>query len=280
MNRSIMESLASNDSHNPASETYVHVMNKPIIEPLVSNDLFDQDSEIVHTKNDALDKEILLEARNLCKSYKMGKNSVDVLLNLNLKIYKAEALCIMGSSGTGKSTLLHLLGSLDQPSSGYVFYRGQNIFDKTPDQLALFRNQHIGFVFQFHHLLKEFTALENVMLPVRIAGSSKKQASQKANDLLGELGVDHRKNHLPKELSGGEQQRVAIARALIQDPDILFADEPTGNLDSKNAQMIEDVFFKLHETKNLTLVVVTHDQKFSERFPRILNLRDGQCYDK
>ena len=255
-------------------------MSRLITESSVLNDFHNQNSEIAHTINNSPDKELLLETQNLCKSYKMGKNSVDVLLDLNLKIYKGEALCIMGSSGTGKTTLLHLLSSLDQPSSGHVFYKGQNIFKQTPNQLALFRNQHIGFVFQFHHLLKEFTALENIMLPARIAGNTKKQAAQKASDLLKELGVDHRYSHFPKELSGGEQQRIAIARALIQSPDILFADEPTGNLDNKNAKMIEDIFFKLHEIKNLTLVVATHDQKFSKRFPRILEFKDGQFYDK
>ena len=220
--------------------------------------------------------ELLLEAKNLLKSYKTESQQVDVLLDLNLKVYKGEALCIMGSSGTGKTTLLHLLGTLDQPSSGYIFYKGKDIFDQTPDALAFFRNQNMGFVFQFHHLLKEFTALENVMLPARIAGLSKKEVTQKANFLLKELGVDHRQNHFPRQLSGGEQQRVAIARALIQEPDILFADEPTGNLDNKNAQVIEELFFNLHETKNLTLIVATHDQKFSQKFPRILNLKDGQ----
>ena len=219
----------------------------------------------------------ILEAKNLFKSYKTESQQVDVLLDLNLQVYKGEALCIMGSSGTGKTTLLHLLGTLDRPSSGYIFYKEKNIFDQTPEALALFRNQNMGFVFQFHHLLKEFTALENVMLPARIAGLSKKEVIQKAKSLLKELGVDHRQDHLPKQLSGGEQQRVAIARALIQEPDILFADEPTGNLDNKNAQVIEDLFFELHETKNLTLIVATHDQSFSQRFPDILTLKDGQC---
>ncbi len=219
----------------------------------------------------------LLEAKNLFKNYKTESHKVDVLLDLNLKIHQGEALCIMGSSGTGKTTLLHILGTLDQPSNGYIFYKGKDIFDQTPEALALFRNQNMGFVFQFHHLLKEFTALENVMLPARIAGTPKKEIAQKAKYLLKELGVDHRQDHLPKQLSGGEQQRVAIARALIQEPDILFADEPTGNLDNKNAQIIEDIFFKLHETKKLTLVVATHDQRFSQRFPRILTLKDGQC---
>ena len=221
--------------------------------------------------------ELILETKNLFKSYKTESQQVDVLLDLNLKIYKGEAICIMGSSGTGKTTLLHLLGTLDRPSSGYIFYKEKNIFDQTPEALALFRNQNMGFVFQFHHLLKEFTALENVMLPARIAGLSKKEVMQKAKSLLKELGVDHRQDHLPKQLSGGEQQRVAIARALIQEPDILFADEPTGNLDNKNAQVIEDLFFELHETKDLTLIVATHDQNFSQRFSDILTLKDGQC---
>ena len=219
--------------------------------------------------------EILIEAKQLFKNYKTESHQVDVLLGLNLKVYRGEAICIMGNSGTGKTTLLHLLGTLDQPSSGSIFYKEKNIFKQTPEALALFRNQNMGFVFQFHHLLKEFTALENVMLPARIAGVSKKEVMQKATSLLKELGVDHRQDHFPKQLSGGEQQRVAIARALIQEPDILFADEPTGNLDNKNAQIIEDIFFKLHETRNLTLIVATHDQRFSQRFPRILTL-NGQ----
>ena len=220
-----------------------------------------------------MNENILLEAKNLVKSYQTGQ--VEVLRGIDLKIYKGEALCVMGSSGTGKSTLLHLLGSLDRPSSGQVFYKGQDIFNQTADQLATFRNQNMGFVFQFHHLLKEFTALENVMLPARIRGLPLQEATHKAGVLLRELDVYHRQNHLPKELSGGEQQRVAIARALICKPDILFADEPTGNLDSQNAQIIEDIFFQLHESKKITLVVVTHDQKFSERFSRILRLEDG-----
>ena len=225
---------------------------------------------------DLIERQPLLETKNLFKSYTMGRNQVEVLRGLNLKVHAGDAICIMGQSGTGKSTLLHLLGTLDQPSKGSVFYKGQDVFDRSLDDLASFRNKNMGFVFQFHHLLKEFTALENVMMPARIAGLSKRKAIQKAKYLLKELGMEYRSEHLPKELSGGEQQRVAIARSLIQDPDILFADEPTGNLDSSNAKLIEDIFFKLHAEKQLTLIVVTHNQEFSQKFPHILRLKDGQ----
>lgn len=218
----------------------------------------------------------LLEAKDLFKSYEMGESQVNVLCGLNLQIYDGEALCIMGSSGTGKSTLLHLLGTLDQPTKGHIFYKGKDLSNRSPEELAHFRNQNMGFVFQFHHLLKEFTVLENVMLPAQIAGTSKKVARVRALYLLKDLGVDHRQHHFPREISGGEAQRVAIARALMQSPDILFADEPTGNLDSKNAKHIEDIFFDLHKSKKLTLIVVTHNQEFSQRFSRILRLQEGQ----
>ena len=218
----------------------------------------------------------LLEVRDLFKTYRMGEARLEVLKGLSLKIYEGEALCIMGTSGAGKSTLLHILGTLDDPTSGKVYYKGDDIFAKKPEELAKFRNQKMSFVFQFHHLLREFTALENVALPARIGGQSKKEAAMKAAALLEELDLLDRKDHLPSEMSGGEQQRVAIARALILGPDILFADEPTGNLDSQNEKIIEDIFFKLHETRKLTLVVVTHDQGFSQRFPRVLKLKDGK----
>ncbi len=216
-----------------------------------------------------------IRVNTLIKNYQLGRSKVEVLRGLDLDIQEGEALCIMGSSGAGKSTFLHILGTLDDPSSGNVYYRGQDVFQFKPEKLAAFRNENMGFVFQFHHLLNEFTAAENVMIPARIGGFSKKAARVKAEALLDELGLSERATHLPSELSGGEQQRVAVARALIQSPEVLFADEPTGNLDSQNGKIIEDLFFRLHEERKLTLVVVSHDIAFSKKFPRVLRLKDG-----
>lgn len=216
---------------------------------------------------------ILLEAKCVTKSFPKGSGRLDVLKGVSMHVREGEAVCVTGSSGAGKSTLLHVLGTLDQPSLGKVLFGGNNLTKKSASELALFRNRTMGFVFQFHHLLPEFTALENVLLPCRIAGVS--GAKKEAKDLLGSLGLDDRLNHYPSQLSGGEQQRVAIARALIRSPQVLFADEPTGNLDSQNATAIQDLFFDLKAKKNLTLVVVTHDNQFAQRFPRRLELKDG-----
>ena len=219
--------------------------------------------------------EILLRASNVKKSYPQGASSLEVLKGVDLEIRKGEALCIVGSSGAGKSTLLHILGGLDRPTGGFVYYRNENIFKKSDEDLSSFRNKKMGFVFQFHHLMSEFTALENVMMPSRIAGESKVHAKEKALTLLDQLGLGDRTHHHPSELSGGEQQRVAIARSLVQNPEILFADEPTGNLDSQNGGHIQEIFFKLKEEKNLTLITVTHDLSFAKRFPRQLTIHDG-----
>lgn len=213
--------------------------------------------------------------RGLHKSYAMGSHTLEILKGLDLSIYEGEAISIVGSSGAGKSTFLHILGTLDRPTSGEIFFRDENLFERTDDQLAEFRNQTMGFVFQFHHLLSEFTALENVMLPARIGGVPEKEARRRAEELLQILGLLPRKTHYPSELSGGEQQRVAIARALIQKPKVLLADEPTGNLDTQNSLQIQDLFFALKQRLNLTLIVVTHDMNFASRFPRRLTLRDG-----
>lgn len=218
---------------------------------------------------------ILMDVKCITKSFSKSGEALDVLKGIDLEVREGEALCIMGSSGAGKSTLLHILGTLDRPTLGKVFFEGVDLTRKSSGELAQFRSQTMGFVFQFHHLLPEFTALENVLLPCRIAGDSRSASLEKADSLLNRLGLKDRKDHYPSQLSGGEQQRVAIARALIRGPRILFADEPTGNLDSANAKIIQDLFFQLKQEKKLTLVVVTHDQNFAARFPRRLELKDG-----
>jgi lipoprotein-releasing system ATP-binding protein len=223
------------------------------------------------------DAGVLVAAKNIWKTYYTGEEPLHVLKGVDLDIRKGEAVCIMGSSGAGKSTLLHILGTLDRPSQGSVNYGNQETNTQTTseEKLAAFRNRAMGFVFQFHHLLAEFNALENVMIPARIAKLSKREAKEKAEVLLEQLGLADRMTHFPTEMSGGEQQRVAIARALVLRPEILFADEPTGNLDTANSLKIQDLFFQLKETYGLTLIVVSHDQDFAGRFPRRMVLRDG-----
>lgn len=218
---------------------------------------------------------IILEAKTVTRSYTKGAAHLDVLKGVNLQIHDGEALCIVGSSGAGKSTLLHILGTLDRPTLGKVLFEGVDLTRKSSAALAQFRSQTMGFVFQFHHLLPEMTALENVLLPCRIAGENHRDSLANANKLLAQFGLESRKDHYPSQLSGGEQQRVAIARALVRSPKILLADEPTGNLDSVNAQLIQDLFFELKRQRKLTLVVVTHDLNFAARFPRCLELKDG-----
>ena len=218
----------------------------------------------------------LLEAQNIFKSYPAGSSELHVLKGVSLQIQKNEAVCLLGASGAGKSTLLQILGTLDRPTSGEVFFRGEDIFKMSEEKLAEFRNQKMGFVFQFHHLIGEFTALENVMLPGLIAGGKKSDIAEKAASWLKFMGLESRENHYPNQLSGGELQRVAIARALIKDPEILFADEPTGNLDSENSLKIQQLFFELRQKLGLTLIVVTHDLQFAGLFPRVFKVKDGR----
>ncbi|MCB0342631.1 MAG: ABC transporter ATP-binding protein [Pseudobdellovibrionaceae bacterium] len=220
--------------------------------------------------------EVLIQAKGVKKVYSHGGNQLTVVQGIDLMVHRGDALCILGPSGAGKSTLLHMLGGLDKPSLGQVIYQNENLFKKTDDELAHFRNRSVGFVFQFHHLLKEFTALENVAMPARIGGVPHREARRRAEELLGRLGLSDRKTHYPTELSGGEQQRVAIARALVQKPEVLMADEPTGNLDTENSRNIQKLFFELKEQMGLTLVVVTHDQNFASLFPRQMTLKDGR----
>ena len=220
--------------------------------------------------------EVLISVQNLEKSFKTGKKTLKVLKNLNFGIMKGEMVAIMGPSGVGKSTLLHLMGTLDRPSTGTILFNHTNLFEMNDRRLADFRNKNIGFVFQFHHLLPEFTALENVMMPLLIQGIKRKDASEKANAILVDLELGGRKSHKTGELSGGEQQRVAIARALANDPEVIFADEPTGNLDQKTGEKVHNLLKELKQAKNKTLVIVTHNSKLSSDMDRVLIMDDGK----
>ncbi len=223
-----------------------------------------------------MNEEVILEARKVEKTFSLGQQKLHILKGIDLKIHKGEDICIVGGSGAGKSTLLHILGGLDKPTGGKVFFNSMSLSDKSDDELAEIRNRNIGFVFQFHHLLQEFNALENVAMPARVAGVSAKAANKRAEKLLIDFGLSGRLRHYPSQMSGGEQQRVAIARALMMSPTVLLADEPTGNLDSENASKIQDLFFQLKETWGLTLLVVTHDRQFASRFSTVKTLKDGQ----
>ncbi|MCY4512946.1 MAG: ABC transporter ATP-binding protein [Bdellovibrionales bacterium] len=222
-----------------------------------------------------MEREIIYELKGVSKVYTRGSQSLSVLKNINLKIQKGQALCIMGPSGAGKSTLLHIMGTLDQASSGSVFYRNRELMGFSDEDKAFLRRGKLGFVFQFHHLLSEFTAQENILIPGHFTGRGYKEAVKRARFLMETLGISSRKDHYPSEMSGGEQQRVAIARALMHEPEVLLADEPVGNLDRKNALKIRDLFFDLQRTFQLTLVSVSHDIGFAGAFPRILRLEDG-----
>lgn len=213
----------------------------------------------------------MISAENLIKSY--GK--LNVLKGVSLNISKGEFVTIVGASGAGKSTLLHILGTLDQPDSGQLKIAETDVFKLNDKQLSAFRNKHIGFVFQFHHLLPEFTAIENVCIPAFIAKTAKSEAEKRATELLDFLGLKERLHHKPSELSGGEQQRVAVARALINNPSVVFADEPSGNLDSANAKDLHQLFFKLREQFNQTFVIVTHNEELANMADRKLIMRDG-----
>jgi lipoprotein-releasing system ATP-binding protein len=221
----------------------------------------------------------LLKCTNLTKEYSDGENIVKVLKSINFSINKAEQVAIVGSSGSGKSTLLHLLGALDKPTSGQVSFEQQDIFAFSSNQQATFRNQSLGFVYQFHHLLPEFSALENVAMPLLIAKKPIKQANEMAMAMLDKVGLSHRYRHKPAELSGGERQRVAIARALVTQPKLILADEPTGNLDQKTGESIYQLLSDLREQMHTSFVVVTHDTQLANRLDRSLHLVDGCLTD-
>lgn len=224
---------------------------------------------------------IILSSENITKSYQSAKKvKLEVLKSISVEIEANKISVIVGASGAGKSTLLHLLGGLDRPDSGKVFYEQKNIFDYSNDKLAKFRNENMGFVFQFHHLLPEFTALENVSIPQMIKGVSLKSASENSLRLLEIVGLKDRAEHKPAELSGGEQQRVAVARALANDPKIIFADEPTGNLDSANSDSIHKLLFDLRDNFKKTFVIVTHNPELMKLADIILEIKDGVIKQK
>ena len=210
-----------------------------------------------------------------CKNIRKRYGSLDVLRGVDLEIQKGEVVSLVGSSGAGKSTLLHILGTLDDPDSGEVWLNNQRIDTLKGNALAAFRNRHIGFVFQFHHLLPEFTALENVCIPGWLGHRRKKEVEQRGRELLGLLGLQERINNKPTALSGGEQQRVAVARALINQPDVILADEPTGNLDSANANELHRLFFHLRDRFQQTFLIVTHNEQLAEQCDRIVHMKDG-----
>ena len=212
--------------------------------------------------------------RGVTKNFVHDGLTLEILKGIDLTIQRGEMLSVAGPSGAGKSTLLHLMGALDQPTSGQILYEGKSIIDLSGSELAAFRNQSIGFVFQFHHLLPEFTALENVMMPGLIHNGVRLKSEAEA--LLAEVGLADRITHRPGELSGGEQQRVALARALLMKPSLVLADEPTGNLDSKTSESIHNLFFDLNTRLGTTFLIVTHNREFAAQMPRVVSMEDGQ----
>jgi lipoprotein-releasing system ATP-binding protein len=224
--------------------------------------------------------DMLVEIRGLEKSYRWNEREISVLRGADLDIRAGERISLTGPSGSGKSTFLHVLGTLDEPDAGSVKFAGRDIFAKSPAELATFRNETIGFVFQFHHLLPEFSALENVMMPGWIHRDPRGTVERRGKEMLDLVGLSHRLDHRPGELSGGEQQRVAIARALVAGPKILLADEPTGNLDEENAEAIHDLLDEMNQKTGLTLLVVTHSSSLARRMPRRLHMADGRVMEE
>ena len=217
----------------------------------------------------------MIDVVDLYKTFPMGGRELVVLININLRIQRGELIAIMGASGAGKSTLLQILGTLDRPTKGTVSFDGQNLFQLTEQQQAEFRNKRVGFVFQFHHLLPEFTALENACLPAMIQKREMADVVGEASKLLGEVGLADRLHHKPGELSGGEQQRVSVARALMQQPDLVLADEPTGNLDTHTGEALFALMRQLNRSRGTTFVIVTHNDKLSAQADRIISMQDG-----
>ena len=216
----------------------------------------------------------LLSCQNITKFYQEGTQQTEVLKQVSFSMQPSELVAIVGSSGSGKSTLLHTLGGLDQPSSGEVFIKGQSLQQMTPNALAKLRNQYLGFVYQFHHLMADFTALENVMMPMLIGQQNKTEAQDRAEQILSAVGLQHRISHRPSALSGGERQRVAIARALVNNPALVLADEPTGNLDHKTTESIFELIQQLNQEKQIAFLLVTHDLNLAEKLNRRLIMQD------
>ncbi|SFV87017.1 Lipoprotein releasing system ATP-binding protein LolD [hydrothermal vent metagenome] len=217
----------------------------------------------------------IIECQNLDYNYHNGEVKTPVLTALNLELAHSESLAIIGQSGCGKSTLLNLLGGMSQPSKGKVFINGSDLSQLNEEQITLLRAQHLGFVYQFHHLLKDFSALDNVAMPLLIRGDDSQVALKKASELLTDIGLQNRLNHRPAELSGGQRQRVAIARALISKPSCVLADEPTGNLDAKNAQEVLELILALNQQQHTALILVTHDRHIAKKMDRFLTLKNG-----
>lgn len=221
----------------------------------------------------------LLEVRGLHKSFSTYGTRIDVLNGIDLTVRERDTIALVGASGAGKSTLLQVVGTLDRPTSGSVSFRGEDVFRMGDASLAAFRNRSIGFVFQFHHLLPEFSALENVMMPALIGGMGRSEAEPLAKGLLRDVGLEHRLSHKPGELSGGEQQRVAIARALVLSPALLLADEPTGNLDRKTSEEVHDLLTGIQRRTGLTLIIVTHNERLAARMGKTIRLVDGRIQE-
>lgn len=217
----------------------------------------------------------LLRCENISKFYQEGENRVQVLKNVSFSIQQGELVAIVGSSGSGKSTLLHTLGGLDHASEGEVFIKGQSLQSLSSNALAKLRNQNLGFVYQFHHLMADFSALENVMMPMLIGNTNRTEAKDRAEKILGSVGLSHRINHRPSALSGGERQRVAIARALVNNPALVLADEPTGNLDQKTTEHIFELIKQLNAEQGIAFLLVTHDLSLADKLQRCLIMRDG-----
>jgi len=218
----------------------------------------------------------LIRVEKLSKSYAGHSQRIQVLNRLDFDVLPAETIAVLGPSGIGKSTFLHVLGTIDRPDSGTLLFRNQNVFQWNDEQLAGFRNAHMGFVFQFHHLLPEFSAIENAMMPLLIRGRPKAEAAESAEELLARIGLKDRLHHRVNQLSGGEQQRVALARALVTRPELLLADEPTGNLDKKNSRRVHELLCELNRELRIALIVVTHNQELAEHMSRRVTLADGR----
>jgi len=220
--------------------------------------------------------EHVIELKDIHKTYSNGPQRVEVIKGISFSVKRSEVIVIMGPSGVGKSTLLHMMGALDLPTSGDIYINNENILKLKNDQLARFRNSNIGFVFQFHHLLPEFTALENVLIPAMMYGELSREKEDYAHQILDQVGLSHRLEHKPRELSGGEQQRVAVARALVNKPQVILADEPTGNLDKQNGEALYNLLLELNRKMGQTLVIVTHNEQMTEQANRIIEMDDGQ----
>lgn len=219
-----------------------------------------------------------IRAENLVKSYKQGPRRVEALRGIDCIFVAGESVAIVGASGAGKTTLIHILGTIDRPTGGRVLYDGQDVFTMQERHLAHFRNRTVGFVFQFHHLLPEFTALENTMMPALIHGMRKSEAKRRAEEMLERVGLRDRMTHKPGELSGGEQQRVAVARSLILEPEVLLADEPTGNLDRETGEGVYRLLEEMNKERGITMIIVTHNEDIASRLPRRVRLVDGRVF--